>query len=421
MVSPMMQTITGPQRPPAFFFLAGVFAASLICAARDGSAEDRSVRLAAVTDAEGRVFSGLLTELRGGQLTLKGTEQRRVPVKSLLALKFVERTSIVAPADPLLLLEGDDLFVLSAEKMDAETLTARWARFPEWLAVKIPLESVRAVLLSRPVAAVASCRLFSRALDYRESQDAVVLLNGDTYTGEIAGLDEKQLYLETPQGRSAIGKPGIEAVFLNPALLSSETLKGEGALVSLVDGSRFRALDLRLVTPERLTVRTVFGAELSIPLSAVESLRFLGGAAVYLSDLKPVEYGFEPFLALKWPLRADHNATGGALRLRGAEFPKGLGMHSRSTVSYRLDGKFRRFHALIGVDDETAGAGSVIFEVLLDGKSVFRSGVLTGTSPAAGLERLDVSGARLMTLRVDFATLGDIQDHADWCEAVLIR
>ena len=25
-----------------------------------------------------------------------------------------------------------------------------------------------------------------------------------------------------------------------------------------------------------------------------------------------------------------------------------------------------------------------------------------------------------MTLRVDYATLGDIEDHADWCEAVLV-
>jgi hypothetical protein len=109
------------------------------------------------------------------------------------------------------------------------------------------------------------------------------------------------------------------------------------------------------------------------------------------------------------------------LKLRGVEFPKGLGVHSKSSVTYRLDGKFRRFRAVIGIDDDAAGAGSAEFEVLLDGKSIYRSGVLTGTSPAAAIERLDVSGARLMTLRVDYATLADIQDHADWCEAVLIK
>src|SRR5207247_2044811 len=156
--------------------------------------------------------------------------------------------------------------------------------------------------------------------------------------GELAALDEKQLHLTTPQEKAAVDRAGALAVILNPTLASGEALKGEGVLVSLVDGSRFRALDLKLVALERLTMRTLFGTELSIPLSAVESLRFLGGSAVYLSDLAPVEYKFEPFLTLDWPLRADHNVTGGFLRLRGVEFPKGLGVHSRNSVTYRLDG-----------------------------------------------------------------------------------
>jgi hypothetical protein len=417
----MTHSITSPSRWPAFFLIAVLFIAWLSGAAPTASADERAARQAVVTDSDGRAYSGLLTDLRAGQLTLKGTEQRRMALKSLVALRYPEKTSMVASADPLLLLAGGDVLVLSVEKMDAETLTARWARFPEWPAIKIPVETVRALLLNRPAGAVDSSRLFSQALDYREPHDSVLLLNGDVVTGEIAGLDEKQLQLESPQGKSAIGRPGIAAVLLNPALLNGETLKGEGALVSLIDGSRFRAHDLKLVGLERLTLRALFGAELSIPLSAVESLRFLGGAIVYLSDLTPVEYRFEPFLSLDWPLRADRNVTGGPLRLRGVEFPKGLGVHSRSTVTYRLDGKFRRFHAMIGIDDDTAGAGSATFEVLLDGKTVYRSGILTGTSPAADIERLDISGGRLMSLRVDYATQGDIQDHANWCEAVLIR
>jgi hypothetical protein len=354
-------------------------------------------------------------------LSLKGVEQLRLTLKNLISLKFGDRSSILAATDPLLVLAGGDILVMIPERIDTETLTARWAHFPAWPAVKIPIEMVRAVLLNRPAGAAAAASLFAQVLDYRESQDSVILINGDTFAGELAALDDKQLHLKTPQAKSAIERAGIEAVILNPALASSEALKGEGALVSLTDGSRLRAFELKLVSLERLTMRTLFGAELSIPLSAVESLRFLGGSAVYLSDLAPVEYKFEPYLTLDWPLRADHNVTGSLLKLRGVEYPKGLGVHSKSSMTYRLDGKFRRFRAVIGIDDDAAGAGSAEFEILLDGKSVYRSGVLTGTSPAAAIERLDVSGAKLMTLRVDYATLGDIQDHADWCEAVLIK
>jgi hypothetical protein len=37
------------------------------------------------------------------------------------------------------------------------------------------------------------------------------------------------------------------------------------------------------------------------------------------------------------------------------------------------------------------------------------------------LERLDVSKVKLLSLRVDYATQGDIQDHANWCDAVLLK
>jgi hypothetical protein len=90
-------------------------------------------------------------------------------------------------------------------------------------------------------------------------------------------------------------------------------------------------------------------------------------------------------------------------------------------VTYRLDGKYRRFRATLGIDDAAAGQGSVTFEVLVDGTSVFRSDVLTGTSPAVALERIDLAGAKLLTLRVDYATDADIGDHADWCDALLVR
>ncbi len=109
------------------------------------------------------------------------------------------------------------------------------------------------------------------------------------------------------------------------------------------------------------------------------------------------------------------------MSLGRVEYPKGLGTHSRNTVTYRLAGKFRRFHATIGIDDSAAGRGSVVFEVLLDGKTAYKSDVVTGASSAVTIERLDVTGTQILTLSVDFATDGDILDHADWCDALLIK
>ena len=160
---------------------------------------------------------------------------------------------------------------------------------------------------------------------------------------------------------------------------------------------------------------------MELSLSSLSSLSFLGGRATYLSDLKAETYRFTPYLAREWPLRTDRSVLGGPLRLRGVDYAKGIGMHSRSEATYRLDGRYRRFQATIGIDDETNGKGSVIFEVLVDGKSAYKSPVLNGTSPAVSLPIVNVAGARTLTLSVDFATLADIQDHADWCQALLVN
>jgi hypothetical protein len=188
-----------------------------------------------------------------------------------------------------------------------------------------------------------------------------------------------------------------------------------------VDGSRLRVHDLKLGTLDRLECRTLSGVALELPLLAVDSVRFLEGCATYLSDIEPVQYRFEPFFDLQWPLRRDRSVQGGLLRLRGTTYPKGLGVHSRSEVSYRIDGQHRRFQATIGIDDDTQGKGSAVFEVLLDGKSVYKSDHLTGASPPVVLDKIVVTGAKTITLRVDFGELADIQDHADWCDAMLVK
>jgi hypothetical protein len=380
-----------------------------------------ATRQVQVIDGAGNIRHGSLSALKSGLLTLATPEQLRLSTKDLVLMKVKDRTSILAPEDPLVILSAGDVLAVRPDTIDDESLIGRWARFPAWPAIKIPLEMVRGIILEPPAGAAARGRLFDRLFEFDEPHDAVILRNGDVLAGEFSSLDEQNLQLETPLGKSAIEHAGILALIFNPTVASQETLTGEGALVSLVDGSRFRVKDLKFSAPDQLSMRTQFGAQLELPLSAVESLRFLGGCATYLSDFAPVEYKFEPYFDLDWPLRRDRSVSGGFLTMRRVEYPKGLGVHSRSTVTYRLAGKFRRFQATIGIDDSAAGRGSVVFEVLLDGKTAYKSDVLTGTSPAVAIERLDVTGAKIMTLSVDYATDGDILDHADWCDALLIK
>lgn len=123
----------------------------------------------------------------------------------------------------------------------------------------------------------------------------------------------------------------------------------------------------------------------------------------------------------EWPLQQDRSASGRPLRLKGREFPKGLGMHSRTTVTYDLAEKFRVFQAVVGLDDTTIGDGTAKCAVDVDGRRVFEPPALTRLQGPVRLPNIDVSGAKRLTLTVDFGELGDSQDQVNWGDAVLLR
>lgn len=384
-------------------------------------AQDNPLRRAATINRVGRQFSGKVEKLGAGELTITGTDTQRLATKTLVDLTFHDRRPTVRAGDPLVLLADGGLLAAHVIGSSDEALSVRWEQHPTWSPFAVPLEGVRGVILSRPENTVDDARLAVRVGEHRDRHDLVLLTNGDTLTGEFQVLDERQLTLQTSGGKSTIERSSVRAVAFNSELINIEKLSDEGALVTLVDGSRFRARNLRTGALDRLGFKTLFGAELDLPLAAIASLRFLGGCATYLSDLEPAEFRFEPYFDEAWPLRRDRSVLGNPLSLRGGLYAKGLGVHSQSSVSYALAGQYRWFRATVGIDDDARGRGSARFEVLLDGKSVFRSDELTGQSPPVPLDRIDVTNVKRLTLRVTFGAGADILDHADWCDAVLVK
>lgn len=376
-----------------------------------------------MTDAEGRVHAGVLRQFTGGLLILgESKDEVRLAPRDLVAVRWGDRVAAAPSAgDSLVLLANGDTFALRPETIDEEFLTGRGIRSPAGPVLKVPLEAVRGIVFNLPLNQGARGRVISQLFDRTDTQDLIILNNGDAVTGELLSLDEKSFHLRTGIGETKIDRGGVRAVGVNPELTSLPALSGEGAIVTLTDGSRFHARKLQLARPDALSLETQFGAALNVPLSTVVALQFLGGRATYLSDLEPAAYRFEPFFGLTWPLRRDRTVDGQPLRLRGVGYAKGLGMHSQSEATYRLDGKFRRFQATIGIDDGTEGKGSVIFQVLCDGKPAYTSPVLTGTSRPVALDPIDVSRVQSLKLRIDYATQGDILDHADWCDAIVVK
>ncbi|BDI28999.1 hypothetical protein CCAX7_10500 [Capsulimonas corticalis] len=114
--------------------------------------------------------------------------------------------------------------------------------------------------------------------------------------------------------------------------------------------------------------------------------------------------------------QVDKSVGGGPLSIGGRKFANGVGAHAAGEFAIDLHGAARRFSAWVGVDDDAQPPGSVTFQLLGDGKTLWESGVMRAGAPAKEAD-VDLRGVQRLTLRVGDAGDGDGMDHADWAEA----
>ncbi|MET7456797.1 beta-galactosidase [Streptomyces sp. NPDC005574] len=104
---------------------------------------------------------------------------------------------------------------------------------------------------------------------------------------------------------------------------------------------------------------------------------------------------------------------GRPITIAGVSYPKGLGTNSVSDVQLYLAGACTRLTASVGVDDETAGAGTVTFSVIADGKTLLTTQTIKGKQADVPID-VDVTGAQTVDLKVGDAGDGNGSDHGDW-------
>lgn len=288
--------------------------------------------------------------------------------------------------------------------------------------VDIPLSALAVLWFQAPPADIGE-ELARQWAAERRRRDVVRLRNGDERAGTVKALKEPSapLVLTQDGGRDAPLDSGlIVAVAMNTDL--ARTLKPRGAYwrIVLANGSRLSALSI-VADETTLTAKPLFGGEVRIPLDQVVALDRRQGRGVYLSDLKPARYDHEPYLGVRWPYELDRSVAGNDQRLGGSTYDKGVGMHSASRLTFDLNGQYRRFEAIVGLNDRTGRGGRVVARVLIDGKprdlGFQEVSFVGGPKPV----RLEVTDARELTLVVEYGAGGDVCDHVDWAEARLVK
>jgi hypothetical protein len=110
---------------------------------------------------------------------------------------------------------------------------------------------------------------------------------------------------------------------------------------------------------------------------------------------------------------------GSTIKLNGRAYGKGLGVTVDSDVVLNLDGKYSRFFSDVGIDDHMGVNGSMTFQVWADGKKVFDSGKVTGSTPIKGVT-VKTNGVQQLRLVTTAAGDGADYDHGVWAAARLL-
>ncbi len=347
------------------------------------------------------------------------------PPGELVALRRAGRPVPPRPREPMLVLANGDAVAGATLGGDVNALTFR----PRFLPAPaepwgVPLAAIAAIWLEAPDAETPAEP--SRYAWAGGKYDAVLLRTGDILRGGLDGLTPGGVRFQ-PADRPSEVVPlaRVAALAFDPTLARVRKVKPAHARVTLADGSR---LTLTQVAGDADAINgvTPYGPRVRLPWAEVVALDVLNGKATALGDLTPKSAEVTAFTGLAWPWRTDRSARGAPLRLRDefgvSTFDRGLGLHSRTRLTYDLAGKYRRFEAWVGLDAASGRRGSADVTLLLDGKpagpeSLRRLTAATGTVAVV----LGTAGVKELTLLVDYGPGGDAQDDVNFADARLIE
>jgi hypothetical protein len=375
---------------------------------------------------DGELLSGELASLDAQQLVIR-TEghQRSIPLPAVLHLDF-HRPNSPAPHGSGLLIALTDQSMLPAASFSV-TGDRAMIELPAASAT-LPLAVVSQVRKSE--ASDVDQRQWEQILSENLAGDVIVLRKNDALDYLEGVLHD----VDAAQARFEIDGETVPVKWSKIFGLIYHRSRGDHSPPPLcrvddVYGSRFFAAAVSL-QDDALNLTLASGATVKLPLEAVSRLDYSLGKLVYLSDLdwdrrastRAAAFGPsvppDPETDLFAPQR-DRALEGGPLLLRKKPYAKGLALHSRTLLVYRLPDGFRRFTAIAGIDDRMERRGNVRLVIEADDRRLLEATLSGGEDPLP--IDLDVAGARKLAILVDFGADQDVSDHLNLADAKLIK
>jgi len=268
-------------------------------------------------------------------------------------------------------------------------------------------------------------------------KDVVYMQNGDSLGGFIVSLDQDKLQLSTSSTDNSttdIQMRLVQRVYFS-GITTPRTVPTLAARVTFVSGS---VLTVPLTGDDSqkglawsindVTLKDPGGQDHKISADRISEIEILGGRVVYLSELDPTHEEQVSFMGTPWPMRVNENVMEQPLKVAKTNYPRGLGVHTRSLLSYDLGGNFATLKLRVGMDDSAAPRGEADLSIIGDGKILWQSKNIKAGQISPELA-LPITGVKLLELHADPSATGntggaqmiDVLGRVDWLNVALIR
>lgn len=264
-----------------------------------------------------------------------------------------------------------------------------------------------------------------RVANCRDTEDLVLLKNGDRQLGEIQRVSDESIQLKNDLGSRDLAWTSIAGLRMNPELTEAPAAGQDRWVVQLADESWCLVKDLALDAENwQLTLTNTL--KLQVPMQAVVWLAPIDAQRVSLSRLEIAEQSHRPLFA-EAGLKAvvDRNLRGLPLRRNPGKdtqpllSPLGYGLASGMKLRWKLDGQFDRLVCDVGLDAMADEAGHAIVRFRCEGQ-VLKEITARGGQPP---ERVAVplQNAAELEIEVDYGEHGDLGDLVDLFHPVLYK
>ncbi len=286
---------------------------------------------------------------------------------------------------------------------------------------EMPIDAVSAVFESDPNMSPQQIAAKCAELKFGGgTKDSVVVsppsVDWTSAEGVLKGVAADKVAFNIENEDKTVDRKLVRVIFV------AGTGTGKNAIIGTVKGVDGSILPFTSLTMDdkAVTVDLPGLGNKKLSRADVAAVRFTSDRVANLADLKPTEVKEYGFLDRTFGFRANRSVSGKPLVLGGETFATGLGLHSYCELTFKVEG-FSKLVAVAGIDDAARPGGDATLTFLGNGKELDKPLRLTGKDAPATV-RVDLKGAKTLTIRVDFGEDKlDVSDHVDLGAARLVK